>query len=124
MNISTIRRVVLSALVVVLLPGSVWAQTPSTSSGQAPTPAPPAPPAAPAPSRMSHLWIVIGPGFTTARAGCPSCDPEGVYAKATSLLLDAGVRVTPRIDAGLELLWAELKVDGGEPIRTTFILGV
>jgi hypothetical protein len=117
-----LRRALLIALVVAAWPGVAMAQTPA--------PVPPAPPAAPtlpispAPQPMSHLWIVIGPGFTTARAGCPSCDPDGIYAKSASVLIDAGVGITPRIDAGIELLWAELKVDGGTPIRTTFILGV
>jgi hypothetical protein len=96
MTISTMRSAVFVALVVASLPGAALAQTPS------PAPAPPAPPtspaapipaAAPVPKVMSHLWIVIGPGYTTARAGCPSCDPDGIYAKSASLLLDAGMGI-------------------------------
>jgi hypothetical protein len=38
--------------------------------------------------------------------------------------VDAGVRVTPRLDAGVELYWVRLKVNAEDPIQTTFILGV
>ncbi len=93
-----------------LLPAAAYAQTPA-----------PAPASPPAPYRV---WIVAGPGFSAARAGCPKCDEDGVYANSYSFLVDAGLSVNQRVDVGIELAWVNLDVDGSSHIRTTFILGV
>ena len=80
------------------------------------------------PSTVSRFWIVGGGGFSVARAGCTDpaapCDPSGLFANSRSILLDAGLRVSPKVDAGVEMLWVSTPVDGEAPIRTTFILGV
>lgn len=82
----------------------------------------------PAPSSVpatgSRLWIVAGTGFATTRAGCATCDRSGVFLESRSLLVDAGIRISPRVDAGIELMWVGLKVGVDEPVRTTFVLGV
>lgn len=104
------RRVALAAWVCgLLLPTSALAQTPAAATGPAPG---------------SRVWIVAGAGFAAARAGCPTCDREGVYTTSHSFLIDAGMRINPRVDAGIELFWVSLDVDGTAPIRTTFLLGV
>ncbi len=80
---------------------------------------------APVPSTPgSPLWIVGGGGFSVARAGCATCDRDGVFTNSRSLLVDAGLRVSPRVDAGVELLWVSTRIEGEAPIRTTFILGI
>jgi hypothetical protein len=71
-----------------------------------------------------RLWLVAGTGFSAARAGCAECDREGVVTHSRPIMVDAGVHVTTRVDAGLELYWARLKVNGEQPIETTFAMGV
>jgi hypothetical protein len=79
-----------------------------------------------APSRPpgSRLWIVAGGGFSVARAGCAACDRDGVFTNSKSLLLDAGVRMNPKVDVGVELFILSSKIESDEPIRTTFILAL
>jgi len=81
--------------------------------------------ASPPPNPLSpRLWLVAGSGFAAARAGCFECGPEGVVTQSYPILLDMGVRVTPRMDAGIELYWVRLKVNDEDPIQTTFVLGL
>jgi hypothetical protein len=106
------RRTGLAAcLCALLLPAAALAQAPAAQSPAAPT-------------SDSRVWIVAGAGFAAARAGCPTCDSEGVYTTSRSFLVDAGMRINPRVDAGIELFWVSLKVDGTAPIQTTFLLGL
>lgn len=102
--------------------------SPVSASAQQAEQAQTTPPAQKAPNPLSpKLWVVIGGGFAAARAGCfevDVCNPEGVSIKSYSILLDVGVRVTPRVDAGMELYWVPLKVNDEDPIKTTFVLGV
>lgn len=98
-------------------PAVVEAQTvSSTPAAQGPLPAPPAP--------GSRVWIVAGAGFSLARAGCATCDRAGVLNRSRSLLLDAGVRINPKVDAGIELHWVSSRVESEAPVRTTFILAL
>ena len=77
------------------------------------------------PSTGSRFWIVGGGGFSVARAGCAvTCDEAGVFAHSRSILLDAGLRVSPTVDAGVEMLWVSTRIADEEPILTTFILGI
>lgn len=71
-----------------------------------------------------RIWLVVGSGFSAARAGCFECDPAGVVTQSYPLLVDAGLRVTSRMDAGVELYWVRLKVNAEDPIQTTFVLGL
>ena len=93
------------------------------------TPVTPAP--APVKSNgQSMFWVVGGMGFAAARAGCPPpeeglsspCDADST--KGSAVMADVGLRVTPRLDVGVEFLFTNSNIDGSEPIRTTFILGI
>ncbi len=103
------RAVLAAFLWVLVLPAAALAQTPATSAS---------------PPLGSRVWLAAGFGFSAARAGCASCGLDGVSTHSRSLLIDAGLRTNPRVDVGIELLWADLRVDGTVPIRTTFVLGV
>lgn len=108
------KRIVVTAIAWLAL-----AVVPASASAQQPTPAPvPASPLAP------RFWLVAGGGYAAVRAGCADCSLEGVYMQSYSILVDVGVRVTPRVDAGVELYWVPIKVEGQDPIKTTFVLGV
>ena len=73
----------------------------------------------------SRFWTVVGGGYSVARAGCAVlCDSSGVFSNSRSILIDAGLRVSPTVDAGVEMMWVSSRITGEEPIRTTFILGV
>ena len=110
------RRAALAAgLCALLWPAAALAQAPAQT---------PSPQATAAPTPGSRVWIVAGAGFAAARAGCATCDRDGVYTTSQSFLVDAGMRVNPRMDAGIELYWVGLDVDGTSHIRTTFLLGV
>jgi hypothetical protein len=79
----------------------------------------------PPPSPLSpRLWLVVGTGPAAARAGCADCDREGIMTRSYALLVDVGVRVTPRVDAGIELYWVRLRVNDGDPIQTSFVLAL
>ena len=98
---------------------------PVSALAQQPTPTPtPSPNLTKPQGFWSRIWIVAGSGYAAARAGCPTCDPEGVVTKSYPVLLDFGVRMTPRVDAGFELYWVQLKVNDESPIQTTFIMGL
>ena len=112
------RASVTAAVMVAVVSGVARAQTPPTSDSSA-TPALPPPPAP-----GSRLWIVVGTGFSVARAGCATCDTAGVFNKNRSLLIDAGVRVNPKVDAGIEMYFASSRVENEDPIRTTFVVAV
>jgi hypothetical protein len=102
-----------------LVPVSAFAQQPTPTPTPSPNLTKP-----PNQSLWSRIWIVAGSGYAAARAGCPKCDPEGVVTKSYPVLLDFGVRMTPRVDAGFELYWVQLKVNDEPPIQTTFIMGL
>jgi len=108
-----IRAIAMSCVILAAAAAPASAQT---------VPAPPAP-ALPSTFRPS-LWIVGGGGFSVARAGCATCSRAGVFNNSKSLLLDFGVRTSPRVDAGVELLWVSSKIESEDPIRTTFIVGL
>jgi hypothetical protein len=77
------------------------------------------------PAAESWIWIVAGGGFAVARGGCTECDRSGVYLRDRGWLIDGGARVNQRADAGIEISWVGSQVeDDGDPIRTTFVLGV
>src|SRR5688572_3116234 len=94
---------------------------PTSAFAQQPTPSPsPSPTLNPAkPSLWTKAWIVAGTGYAAARAGCATCDREGVVTKSYPILVDVGVKITPRVDAGIELYWVRLKVEAEDPIQTT-----
>jgi hypothetical protein len=109
---------VLRMVRVIAIAGAMLA--PRFASAQQPASPPPVKPASPLAPRT---WVVAGAGYAAARAGCTTCD-QGVVTQSYPILVDAGVRVTPRVDAGVELYWVRLKVNAEKPIQTTFVLGV
>lgn len=115
---------IVAALLMVCLAGRMAAaQTVQAPAAEAaPAPAPPKP----ATNSHSRYWVVGGVGFGAARAGCPDCDREGVSTNGRSLLVDAGLRINPRLDFGLELAYGSSKLEDNddEPILTTFVMGV
>jgi len=70
------------------------------------------------------LWVVAGGGGVLARGHCGTCDRNGQFLYSPGILVDAGIRITPRVDAGVELSWVSTKLEELDPIRTTFVLGV
>jgi hypothetical protein len=80
--------------------------------------------AEPAGPSGSPFWVVAGGGHAIARAGCATCDRAGVFTNSYGILVDAGVRVTPKVDVGIELVWISSRLVGEDPVRTTFILGI
>lgn len=114
----------IAALLMIALVGrAAGAQTaPAPATESAPAPAPPKP----ATNSHSRYWVVGGVGFGAARAGCPDCDREGVSTNGRSLLVDAGLRINPRLDFGLELAYGSSKLEDNddEAILTTFVMGV
>jgi len=99
------------------------AQTAQTPRAEEPAPAP-----APKPATVAHsgYWLVGGLGFAASRAGCPDCDRDGVFSNGRSVLVDVGLRMNPRLDFGVEVVWGESKVEDAtnDPTRTTFVMGV
>ena len=108
------RLAVLGAMVLVCLtPAAAAAQDEAadTASGAAP-----------------HTgWFVFGGAPTTVRGDCTFCEVEGReanYLHTWSLVADAGVRMTSRLDTGLEVAWVPATTVAGDTFRTTFVVGV
>jgi hypothetical protein len=74
--------------------------------------------------RASRIWLVGGGGYAIARSGCGDCNNDGVYRQTGDVVINAGMRLSPQMDAGAELAWSPSYVEDSEPIRTTFVLGV
>ena len=70
------------------------------------------------------LWIVAGGGGVLARGHCSTCSREGVFFYSPGLLVDAGIQINRRVDAGIEVSLVSSRIEDLEPIRTTFVLGV
>jgi hypothetical protein len=116
-----IGAVLLTIVGAMIVPAPAQAQTvpappPPVSATPTHSPAPPTP--------GSRIWVVAGAGFSSARAGCPTCDSEGVFYQSRSVLVDGGLRVNSKVDAGIEMYWVSTKVEQEEPIRTTFVLAL
>jgi hypothetical protein len=106
-----------SAMMVALtVPAAALAQVPST----------PEVPVQTAPRVGSKWWIVGGGGFSMARAGCADCSPAGVFTNSKGIFFDVGGRISPRVDAGVEVMFVTARLDDldQDPVRTTFIMGI
>ena len=68
----------------------------------------------------SDLWLVAGGSFSTIRGDCQTCEEDYPYRHSGSVLANAGVRVTPRMDAGLEFFWMPMETAGGRIRNTHF----
>ena len=68
----------------------------------------------------SDFWLVLGGSFSTIRGDCQTCEGDYPYRHSGGFLGNAGFRVTPRMDAGLEIFWMPMETAGGN-IRNTHI---
>jgi hypothetical protein len=99
-------------VVLVVASATVFAQSPASQ-----------PPAPESPS-TSRLWITFGGGSTTLKGDCSTCTGDPEYDHTGSLQANLGVRGNSRLDGGIELVWVPAETAGGEPVRTTMVLGV
>ena len=58
------------------------------------------------------------------RTGCTDCANAGVYRRTGGLIGNAGVRISPQLSAGAELVWLPGNLEADETIQTTLVLGV
>ena len=73
----------------------------------------------------SKWWVVFGGGYSMTRAGCSTCDREGVFTNSRGMFLDIGGRVSPRVDAGVEAMVVRARyIETPDPILTTFVMAV
>jgi len=71
-------------------------------------------------SETSRLWIVAGGASATTRGDCQTCEEDYPYRNGGGILGNAGYRVNPRMDIGMELFWVPMETDSGT-IRSTHI---
>ena len=72
-------------------------------------------------------WFVFGGAPTTVRGDCTFCEVEGReanYLHTWSLVADVGVRVSSRLDTGIEVAWVPATTVDGDTFRSTFVIGV
>ena len=77
------------------------------------------------PAGESRSWIVLGGMFTTLRGDCQEGCPghgAGAYLHTGGVVGVAGVRLNPRVDAGIEVSWVPSTTPAGEDVRSTFLL--
>jgi hypothetical protein len=71
----------------------------------------------------SRLWFVAGGASTSVLGDCTNCEEEPRnYRHAGGVLINAGVAINRRLDAGAEVLWVPSTTVNDEPIRTTFVM--
>ena len=68
----------------------------------------------------SRLWLVAGGASATVRGHCQTCEEDFPYRHGGSVLVDAGYRVTSRMNAGVELFWVPTTAASGH-IKTTHL---
>jgi len=73
-----------------------------------------------APPAPSRLWIVAGAGASTLRGHCRDCAQDFPFRHGPAIAGDAGFRVSPRTDIGVDLFWMQWRNDSGR-IRATAI---
>jgi hypothetical protein len=76
-------------------------------------------------THQSNAWIVIGGTSTTLHGDCQEdCIAHGTgsYLHTGSVLGAAGMRVTPQMDAGVEVSWVPATSATGADIRSTFVV--
>lgn len=117
-------EIIVALSISVLAADVAAAQTPQLPAAES-VPAPVSAPLQPTTSH-SRYWLVGGVGFGAARAGCPECNPDGVFSDGRSLLMDAGFRVNRRLDFGVEVAYSSSRFEqtDAEAIPTTFVMGV
>ena len=74
-------------------------------------------------SETSRLWIVAGGASATLRGDCQTCEDDYPYRNGGGILGNAGYRVNPRMDVGMEVFWVPMETESGT-VRTTHFDGV
>jgi hypothetical protein len=80
-----------------------------------------------APDAASRHWLLAGGTSTTLRGDCQEdCAAHGTgkYLHTGSLIAAGGIRVTPQMDAGVEVSWVPAETAAGEDLRSTFLLAI
>jgi hypothetical protein len=72
------------------------------------------------PPSPSRLWIVVGGASGTLRGHCQDCAQDFPFRHGPALTGDAGYRVNPRMDVGVDVFWMQWRNDSGR-IRATAI---
>jgi len=67
-------------------------------------------------------WIVGGGSATSVLGDCTDC-PADTYLHSGSVFGIIGKSLTPRTDAGVEVMWVPVTAATGDPIRTTYVMG-
>ena len=71
-------------------------------------------------NQISRLWIVAGGASATLRGDCQECEEDYPYRSSGALVGNAGYRVTPRMDVGVELFWMPVDTEFGN-VRSTHV---
>ena len=71
----------------------------------------------------SRLWLTAGAASATLHGDCQTCETDYPYRHDGSVLANAGYRVNPRMDVGVEVFWVPMGTAQGT-IRTTHLDGV
>jgi hypothetical protein len=69
-------------------------------------------------AEQSRLWLVGGGAFATMRGDCQTCEEEFPYRRSASILVNAGFRLSERLDVGSEVFWVPSDTADGN-VRTT-----
>jgi hypothetical protein len=78
---------------------------------------------APAATPSRGGWLGAGLGYGAFRTDCSNCARDDLYSSGGSLVVNGGVTVNDRVDAGGEIHWASTALDSGE-YRAAFLLGI
>jgi hypothetical protein len=68
----------------------------------------------------SRLWIVAGGASGTLRGHCQDCPQDFPFRHGPAIVGNAGYRVSPRTDVGIDVFWMQWRNDSGR-IRATAI---
>jgi hypothetical protein len=77
----------------------------------------------PAASESGWPWIVVGGSTTSLLGDCTDC-PADTYLHSGGLLAIVGGSLNARSDIGAEVMWVPATSAAGDPIRTTYVMGV
>ena len=72
------------------------------------------------PEPPSRLWIVAGAASGTLRGHCQDCAQDFPFRHGPVLTGNAGYRVSPRTDVGVDVFWMQWRNESGR-IRATAI---
>lgn len=71
-------------------------------------------------AETSRLWLVAGGASATLRGDCQTCEEDYPYRNGGGVLANAGYRVNPRMDIGMEIFWVPMETESGT-IHTTHL---